>query len=129
MCYVFVVRLSNARWDWIDEIEKHAGGLGRPPIFNEAMTTLSFRLEESLKQDVNLLAEYLTWRLQSPSSVAAVIRAFIASGLEQMQAQYPDLRKFLEQRRTEKDGEELPVAKGKKAPKAGAKTRNARKRT
>ena len=85
--------------DWIGEIEKHAGALGRPTIFKDAMTTLSFRLEESLKEDVNLLAEYLTRRLESKSSAGAVARAFIASGLEQMRAQYPDLRKFLEQRR------------------------------
>src|SRR5208283_1506489 len=85
--------------DWIGEIEKHAGALGRPTIFKDAMTTLSFRLEESLKEDVNLLAEYLTRRLESKSSAGAVARAFIASGLEQMRAQYPDLQKFLEQRR------------------------------
>src|SRR5271165_5143441 len=54
--------------DWIGEIEKHAGALGRPTIFKDAMTTLSFRLEESLKEDVNLLAEYLTRRLESKSS-------------------------------------------------------------
>src|ERR1700730_16303322 len=40
--------------DWICEIEKHAGTLGRPPIFTDAMTTLSFRLEASLKEDINL---------------------------------------------------------------------------
>lgn len=114
--------------DWIGEIEKQAGVVGRPTIFNEAMTTWSLRIEESLKADVNLLAEYLTRRMKTKSSPAAVARAFIASGLEQMKAQYPDLRKLLEQRRTQKDGEELPVAKGKKAPKAGAKTRSARKR-
>ena len=78
--------------DWIGEIEKHAGALGRPTIFKDAMTTLSFRLEESLKEDVNLLAEYLTRRLESKSSAGAVARAFIASGLEQMRARYPDFR-------------------------------------
>ena len=53
-------------------------------FFKDAMTTLSFKLEESLKKDVNLLAEYLTRRLESKSSAGAVARAFIASGLEQM---------------------------------------------
>jgi hypothetical protein len=80
--------------DWIGEIEKHAGALGRPTIFKDAMTTLSFRLEESLKEDVNLLAEYLTRRLESKSSAGAVARAFIASGLEQMRAQSPIYRSF-----------------------------------
>jgi hypothetical protein len=36
-------------------------------FFKDAMTTLSFRLEQSLKEDVNLLAEYLTRRLESKS--------------------------------------------------------------
>ena len=58
-------------------------------FFKDAMTTLSFKLEESLKKDVNLLAEYLTRRLESKSSAGAVARAFIASGLEQMRAQVP----------------------------------------
>ena len=118
--------------DWIGEIEKHAGALGRPTIFQDAMTTLSFRLEESLKEDVNLLAEYLTRRLESKSSAGAVARAFIASGLEQMRAQYPDLQKFLEQRRIKNhDSSKLPEtfkARGKKPPKAKVKGRNPRKR-
>jgi len=90
--------------DWIGEIEKHAGALGRPPIFKDAMTTLSFRLEESLKEEINLLAEYLTRQLESKSSAGAVARAFIAAGVEQMRAQYPDLEKFLEQRRIRNNG-------------------------
>ena len=45
--------------DWIGEIEKHAGALGRPPIFDEAMTTLAFRIENSMKDEVKFLAEYL----------------------------------------------------------------------
>ena len=115
--------------DWIGEIEKHAGGLGRPTIFKEAMTTLSFRLEEGLKEDLNLLAEYLARRVQSHSSVGAVARAFIASGLEQMRAQYPDLRRFLEQRRIgNSDVEKLPETKGKKATKANITPRNVRKK-
>ena len=123
-CHAF----KDAVMDWIGEIEKHAGGLGRPTIFKEAMTTLSFRLEEGLKEDLNLLAEYLARRVESHSSVGAVARAFIASGLEQMRAQYPDLRKFLEQRRIGKDDDKLPVAKRKKAPNAELRTRNLRKR-
>jgi hypothetical protein len=55
----FCRAFKDAVMDWIGEIEKHAGGLGRPTIFKEAMTTLSFRLEEGLKEDLNLLAEYL----------------------------------------------------------------------
>jgi hypothetical protein len=47
------------------------------------------RLEESLKEDVNLLGEYLTRRLESKFSVGAVAWEFIASCLEQMRAQYP----------------------------------------
>jgi len=101
MCYGFVVPLDEASL-WIGEIEKHAGAFGRQTIFKDAMTTLSFRLEESLKEDVNLLAEYLTRRLEPKSGAGAVARAFSASGLEQMRAQYPDLRKFLEQRRIQK---------------------------
>src|SRR5258707_8563696 len=96
---------------WIGEIEKHAGAAGRPTIFKDAMTTLSFRLEESLKEDVNLLAEYLTRRLKAKSSAGAVARAFIASGLEQMRTQYPDLRKFLEQQRVQNNGGKAPVTK------------------
>jgi hypothetical protein len=123
--------------DWIGEIEKHAGALGRPTIFKDAMTTLSFRLEESLKEDMNLLAEYLERRLESKSSAGAVARAFIASGLEQMRAQYPDLAKFLKQRRADsskggkpqkanakRQGTKLPLtpkAKGGKPQKARAK--------
>jgi hypothetical protein len=38
---------------------------------------------------VNLLAEYLTRRLESKSSADAVAKAFIASGLEQIRAQFP----------------------------------------
>jgi hypothetical protein len=94
--------------DWIAKIEKHAGTLGRPPIFKDAMTTLSFRLEESLKEDINLLAEYLKRRCDK-SSAGAVARAFIASGVEQMKCEYPDLQKFLEQRRSKNNGsEKLP---------------------
>ena len=81
--------------DWICEIEKHAGTLGRPPIFKDAMTTLSFRLEESLKEDINLLAEYLKRRCDK-SSAGAVARAFIAAGVQQMKSEYPDLQKFLD---------------------------------
>ena len=108
--------------DWIGEIEKHAGAFGRPTIFKDAMTTLSFRLEESLKEDVNLLAEYLTRRLESKSSAGAVARAFIASGLER-------LRKFLEQRRIQNnDSPKVPETKGRKPPKGRAKGRNPRER-
>jgi hypothetical protein len=103
--------------DWIEEIEKHAGALGRPTIFKDAMTTLSFRLEESLKEDVNLLAEYLERRLESKSSAGAVARAFIASGLEQMRVQYPDLAKFLKQRRAQNND----ASKSGKPQKANAK--------
>ena len=46
------------------------------------MTKLSFRVEQSLKEDVNLLAEYLTRRVESKSSAGAVARTLIASGLE-----------------------------------------------
>jgi hypothetical protein len=66
------------------------------------MTTLSFRVEQSRKEDVNLLAEYLTRRVESKSSAGAVARTLIASGLEQMRAQYPDLEKFLARRRIQK---------------------------
>jgi hypothetical protein len=98
-------------------------------FFKDAMTTLSFKLEESLKKDVNLLAEYLTRRLESKSSAGAVARAFIASGLEQMRAQYPDLRKFLEQRRIQNnDSPKVPETKGRKPPKGRAKGRNPRER-
>jgi hypothetical protein len=100
--------------DWIGEIEKHAGAAGRPTIFKDAMTTLSFRLEESLKEDVNLLSEYLTRRLQAKSSAGAVARAFIASGLEQMRTQYPDLRKFLEQKRLVNNEGKPPATKERK---------------
>src|SRR6266481_9700084 len=101
-------------------------------FFKDAMTTLSFKLEESLKKDVNLLAEYLTRRLESKSSAGAVARAFIASGLEQMRAQYPDLRKFLEQRRIQNNDayrlSETFKTKDRKPPKAKSKARNPRKR-
>ena len=98
-------------------------------FFKDAMTTLSFKLEESLKKDVNLLAEYLTRRLESKSSAGAVARAFIASGLEQMRAQYPDLRKFLEQRRIQNnDSPKVPETQGRKPPKGRAKGRNPRER-
>jgi hypothetical protein len=117
--------------DWIGEIEKHAGALGRPPIFKDAMTTLSFRLEESLKEEINLLAEYLTRQLESKSSAGAVARAFIAAGVEQMRAQYPDLEKFLEQRRIRNDGfdklSEKSESKVKRPPKARAKDEKLRK--
>jgi hypothetical protein len=109
--------------DWIAKIEKHAGTLGRPPIFKDAMTTLSFRLEESLKEDINLLAEYLKRRCDK-SSAGAVARAFIASGVEQMKCEYPDLQKFLEQRRSKNNGsrQKFPEGpKGKGPPKAKAK--------
>lgn len=76
-----------------------------------------------------MLAEYLTRRLESKSSAGAVARAFIASGLEQMRAQYPDLRMFLEQRRIQNnDSPKLPETKGRKPPKARAKGRNPRER-
>ncbi len=120
--------------DWIGEIEKHAGALGRPPIFKDAMTTLSFRLEESLKEEINLLAEYLTRQLESKSSAGAVARAFIAAGVEQMRAQYPDLEKFLEQRRIRNNGfdsfdklSEKSESKVKRPPKARAKDEKLRK--
>jgi hypothetical protein len=95
-----------------------------------AANAAMFRLEESLKEDVNLLAEYLTRLLESKSSAGAVARAFIASGLEQMRAQYPDLQKFLEQRRIKNhDSSKLTFkARGKKPPKAKVKGRNPRKR-
>ena len=48
------------------------------------------------KEDVNLLAKYLTRRVESKSSAGAVARAFIASVLEQMRAQYLDSEKFLD---------------------------------
>ena len=114
--------------DWIGEIEKHAGLTGRPTIFKEAMTTLSFRLEEGLKEDVNLLAEFLTRRLKAKSSAGAVARAFIASGLEQMRTQYPDLRKFLEQRRIENNGGKVPAAKEKSPPKESLRAGRGRKK-
>jgi hypothetical protein len=118
--------------DWIGEIEKHAGALGRPTIFKDAMTTLSFRLEESLKEDVNLLAEYLERRLESKSSAGAVARAFIAAGLEQMRVQYPDLAKFLKRRRAQKHDsdkhQETSKTKGREMPQPRARGRNARKR-
>jgi len=66
--------------------------------------------------------------MKAKSSPAAVARAFIASGLEQMKAQYPDLRKFLEQRRTQKDGEELPVTKERSVPRESVKAAKGRKR-
>jgi hypothetical protein len=110
--------------DWICEIEKHAGTLGRPPIFKDAMTTLSFRLEESLKEDINLLAEYLKRRCDK-SSAGAVARAFIAAGVEQMKSEYPDLQKFLEQRQSQNNGsEKFPersASKVKRPPKAKSK--------
>ena len=121
--------------DWICEIEKHAGTLGRPPIFKDAMTTLSFRLEESLKEDINLLAEYLKRRCDK-SSGGAVARAFIAAGVEQMKSEYPDLQKFLEQRRRSRNnGSEMfperSASKGKRPLKAkrknGQKTKTANK--
>jgi hypothetical protein len=91
--------------DWICEIEKHAGTLGRPPIFTDAMTTLSFRLEASLKEDINLLAEYLKRRCDK-SSAGAVARAFIAAGVEQMKCEYPNLQKFMAQRQSSNNGSE-----------------------
>jgi hypothetical protein len=95
------------------------------------MTTLSFRLEESLKEEINLLAEYLTRQLESKSSAGAVARAFIAAGVEQMRAQYPDLEKFLEQRRIRNDGfdklSEKSESKVKRPPKARAKDEKLRK--
>ena len=55
--------------------------------FKDAMAFLSFRLEESLKEDVNLLAGVpFERRLESKSSAGAVARAFIAAGLEQIDA-------------------------------------------
>jgi hypothetical protein len=124
----FCRAITNCDMDWIGEIEKHAGAAGRPTIFKEAMTTLSFRLEEGLKEDVNLLAEYLTRRLKAKSSAGAVARAFIASGLEQMRTQYPDLRKFLEQQRIENNGGKVPVAKEKSLPKESVRAGRGRKK-
>ena len=120
--------------DWIAKIEKHAGTLGRPPMFKDAMTTLSFRLEESLKEDINLLAEYLKRRCDK-SSAGAVARAFIAAGVEQMKCEYPDLQKVLEHRRSRNNGSheflERSASKGKRPPKAksknGQKTKTANK--
>jgi predicted nuclease of restriction endonuclease-like (RecB) superfamily len=54
------------------------------------MTTLSFRVEQSLKEDVNLLAEYLTRRVESKSSAGAVARTLIAFGLANLKS----IRKF-----------------------------------
>ena len=113
--------------DWIREIEKQAGVVGRPTIFNGAMTTWSLRIEESLKEDVNLLAEYLTRRMKAKSSPAAVARAFIASGLEQMKGQYPDLRKFLEQQRIQNNGGKVPAAKEKSVRKERVRAGRKRK--
>jgi hypothetical protein len=76
--------------DWIGEIEKHAGALGRPPMFDEAMTTLAFRIENSMKDEVKFLAEYLTKRRKSKSSAGAVARTFISSGLREMREPFPE---------------------------------------
>ena len=95
-----------------------------PPIFKDAMTTLSFRLEENMKEDISLLAEYLKRRCDN-SSAGAVARAFIAAGVEQMKSEYPDLQKFLEQRRSQNNGsEKFPersASKVKRPPKAKSK--------
>lgn len=115
--------------DWICEIEKHAGTVGRPPIFKDAMTTLSFRLEESLKEDINLLAEYLKRRCDK-SSAGAVARAFIAAGVEQMKCEYPDLQKFLAQRRSRNGSQkflERSASKVKEPPKAKSKSQKKQK--
>ena len=120
--------ITNRDMDWIGEIEKHAGVAGRPTIFKSAMTTWSLRVEESLKEDVNLLAEFLTRRMSAKSSAGAVARAFIASGLEQMRTQYPDLRKFLEQQRIENNGGKVPVAKEKSLPKKSVRAGRGRKK-
>jgi hypothetical protein len=56
---------------------------------------------------------FLSRRLNAKSSAGSVARAFIASGLEQMRAQYPDLKKFLEQQITQNEGEQPPVEKKK----------------
>jgi hypothetical protein len=122
---MFCRAITSYDMDWIGEIEKHAGAAGRPTIFKDAMTTLSFRLEESLKEDVNLLAAYLTRRLQAKSSAGAVARAFIASGLEQMRTQYPDLKKFLEQNRLVNNEGKPPATKERKTT---GNVRSARKR-
>ena len=61
---------------WIGELERHAGASGRPTIFKDAMTTLSFRVEQSLKEDVNLLAECLTRRVESKSSAGCSGQSF-----------------------------------------------------
>ncbi len=54
-------------------------------MFDEAMTTLAFRINEGMKQEVNV-AQYLTNRRESRFSAGAVARAFIASGLREMGA-------------------------------------------
>lgn len=82
---------------WISEIRKHTGGMSE-----EVLTTLSFRLERSLKKDVDVLASRLGRHFRDifkrSSSKGAVARAFIAHGLEETQAQYPEFKKFLVER-------------------------------
>ena len=95
---------------------------------------MSFRLEKSLKEDINLLAEYLKRRCDK-SSGGAVVRAFIAAGVQQMKSEYPDLEMFLEQRRSRNNGfqkaPERSESKVKRPPKAksknGQKTKTANK--
>jgi hypothetical protein len=84
---------------WIKEIRKHSGG----GMSEDVLTTLSFRLDRHLKKDLDGLASRLSPHFidmfQCSSSIGALARAFIAHGLKETQAQYPEFKRFLAERR------------------------------
>ena len=78
------------------------------------------------------LSRHFTGSFKSSSSIGAIARAFIAAGLEQTQAQYPEFKTFLierlqEGRRSQTKRPPMPRANDEKLQKSKA-TDNVKKR-
>lgn len=108
---------------WKRKISEHSRGTGE-----EALTTLSVRLERGLKKEIGVVSKRLSHQVTEDVSIGAMSRAFIASGLQQMRTQYPDLRKFLGQQRIENNGGKVPAAKEKSPPKESLREGRGRKK-